>query len=75
MRKVRQNEQNCRDGAANDPRRKRREFTIPTNKISEQPLPTTAKKLKPTRLRSGESRHEAVHHRGSTKSIRTRHHF
>ena len=33
--------ENCWDGAnaANDPRRKRREFTIPTNKINEHPLP------------------------------------
>ena len=36
--------ENCCDGAnaANDPRKKRREFTIPTNKISEQPVPATA---------------------------------
>ena len=34
--------ENCWNGAnaANDPRRKKREFTIPTNKISEQPVPT-----------------------------------
>ena len=33
--------ENCWDGAnaANDPRKKKREFTIPTNKISEQPVP------------------------------------
>ena len=34
--------ENCWDGAnaANDPRKKKREFTIPTNKIGEQPVPT-----------------------------------
>ena len=34
--------ENCWHGAnaANDPRRKRREITDPTDKISEQPLPT-----------------------------------
>ena len=34
--------ENCWNGAnaANDPRRKKREFTIPTDKIGEQPVPT-----------------------------------
>ena len=34
--------ENCWEGAnaANDPRKKKREFTIPTNKIDEQPVPT-----------------------------------
>ena len=32
--------------AANDPRRKKREFTIPTNKISEQPVPTLSSQPK-----------------------------
>ena len=36
--------ENCWDGAnvANDPRNKRREFTIPTNRINEEPVPTPA---------------------------------
>ena len=36
--------ENCWDGAnaANDPRKKRREFTIPNNKINEQPEPAPA---------------------------------
>ena len=40
--------------AANDPRKKNREFTILTNKIREQPVPTSSsppKKLKSPRLR------------------------
>ena len=34
--------ENCWDGAnaANDPRKEKREFAIPSNKISEQPVPT-----------------------------------
>ena len=38
----------CWDGAnaANDPRNKKREFTIPTNKINEQPVPTTSSQPK-----------------------------
>ena len=51
--------ENCWDGAnaANDPRKRKREFTISTDKISEQPVPTTSsktKKLKSPRLRFGE---------------------
>ena len=40
--------ENCWNGAnaANDPRRKKREFTIPTNKISEQPVPTLSSQPK-----------------------------
>ena len=40
--------ENCWNGAnaVNDPRKKKREFTIPTNKISEQPVPTTSSKPK-----------------------------
>ena len=40
--------ENCWDGAnvANDPRKKKREFAIPTNKISEQPVPTTSSQPK-----------------------------
>ena len=52
--------ENCWDGAntANDPRKKKREFAIPTNKINEQPVPTPfsqPKKLKSPRLRFGET--------------------
>ena len=51
---------NGSDGAnaAIDPRKRKRDFVIPTNKISEQPVPTTssqAKKLKAPRLRFGET--------------------
>ena len=40
--------ENCWDGAnaANDPRKRKREFTIPTNKIDEQPVPTTSSQAK-----------------------------
>ena len=40
--------ENCWDGAnaANDPRKRKREFTIPTNKIDEQPVPTTSYQAK-----------------------------
>ena len=40
--------ENCWNGAnvAIDPRRKKREFTIPTNKISEQPVPTLSSQSK-----------------------------
>ena len=40
--------ENCWDGAnaANDPRKRKREFTIPTNKIDEQPIPTTSSQAK-----------------------------
>ena len=40
--------ENCWNGAnaVNDPRKKKREFTIPTNKISEQPVPTTSSQPK-----------------------------
>ena len=36
--------ENCWDGAnaANDSRKRKREFAIPTDKISEQPVPTTS---------------------------------
>ena len=39
---------NCWDGAnaANDPRKKKREFTIPTNKINEQPVSTPSSQPK-----------------------------
>ena len=38
----------CWDGAnaANDPRKRKREFTIPTDKIGEQPVPTTSSQAK-----------------------------
>ena len=40
--------ENCWDGAkaANDPRKRKREFTIPTNKIDEQPVPKTSSQAK-----------------------------
>ena len=40
--------ENCWDGAnaANDPRKRKREFTIPTNKVDEQPVPTTSSQAK-----------------------------
>ena len=40
--------ENCWDGAnaANDPRKRKREFNIPTNKIDEQPVPTTSSQAK-----------------------------
>ena len=40
--------ENYWDGAnaANDPRKKKREFTIPTNKIGEQPVPTPSSQPK-----------------------------
>ena len=40
--------ENCWNGAnaVNNPRKKKREFTIPTNKISEQPVPTTSSQPK-----------------------------
>ena len=40
--------ENCWDGAnaANDPRKKKREFTIPTNKIGDQPVPTPSSQPK-----------------------------
>ena len=40
--------ENCWDGAnaANDPRKKKREFTIPTNKFSEQPVLTPSSQPK-----------------------------
>ena len=40
--------ENCWDGAnvANDPRKKKREFTIPTNKINEEPVPTPSSQPK-----------------------------
>ena len=40
--------ENCWDGAnaANDPRKRKREFTIPTNKIDEQPVPKTSSQSK-----------------------------
>ena len=39
---------NCWDraNAANDPRKRKREFTIPTDKIGEQPVPTTSTQAK-----------------------------
>ena len=39
--------ENFWDGAnaANDPRKKKREFAIPTDKIKEQPVPTTQPKI------------------------------
>ena len=55
--------ENCWDGAnaANDPRRKRREVTSPTNKINKQPLPTP-----PTQPKNSnhwiKGRREGVHH-------------
>ena len=40
--------ENCWDGAnaGNDPRKKKREFAIPTNKINHQPVPTTSSQSK-----------------------------
>ena len=40
--------ENCWDGAnaANDPRKRKREFNIPTNKIDEQPVPATSSQAK-----------------------------
>ena len=40
--------ENCWNGAnvANDPRMKKREFTIPTNEISKQPVPTPSSQQK-----------------------------
>ena len=40
--------ENCWNGAnaANDPRKRKHEFAIPTNKIDEQPVPTTSSQAK-----------------------------
>ena len=61
--------ENCWNGAntANDPRRKELEFTIPTNKISEQPVPPCPPSQKIEIAAStiwGKSRREGIHDRG-----------
>ena len=66
--------ENCWDGAnaANDPRKKKRELTIPTNKIGEQPVPTPSSQPK-TEIAAptiwGKSRREGVHDRGPPKQV------
>ena len=60
--------ENCCDGAnaAKDPRRKRRDFTIPTKTTSEQPLPAPPAQPK-TKIAAptfrGKIRREGEHHR------------